>query len=91
MSQDLLQCRFPCLFTATLPAETTARVWDALMVEGPKVLFRVGLALLKVCPALPWSVQHLLSQHRSSHSGALYVPSSPQAAERPLTARGWCR
>lgn len=46
---ELTQSWFPCLFAATLPAEATARVWDALLVEGPKVLFRVGLALFKVC------------------------------------------
>lgn len=27
--------------------QTAARVWDALLQEGPKVLFRVALALLK--------------------------------------------
>ena len=27
--------------------QTAARVWDALLNEGPKVLFRVALALLK--------------------------------------------
>lgn len=35
-----------CLFATSLPPATAARVWDALFVEGPKVLFRVGLALL---------------------------------------------
>lgn len=38
---------FLCLFATTLPSETAARVWDALLKEGPKVLFRVALALLK--------------------------------------------
>ena len=46
--EDLTTCWFPCLFACTLPAETTARVWDCLLCEGPKVLFRVALALLKV-------------------------------------------
>ena len=27
--------------------QTAARVWDALLNEGPKVLFRVALAVLK--------------------------------------------
>ncbi|KAK9845237.1 hypothetical protein WJX81_000734 [Elliptochloris bilobata] len=36
---------FPALFAGALPAETVARVWDCLMLEGPKVLFRVALAL----------------------------------------------
>lgn len=39
---------FDSLFTKTLPPETAARVWDWLFVEGPKVLFRVALALFKV-------------------------------------------
>lgn len=39
---------FFSLFTKTLPAETTARVWDCLLCEGPKVLFRVALALFKM-------------------------------------------
>ena len=37
-----------CLFTCTLPAETTARVWDAYLFEGAKVLVRVSIALLKM-------------------------------------------
>ena len=37
-----------CLFSTSLPAETVARVWDALFNEGPKILYRVALALLKV-------------------------------------------
>eukprot|EP00891_Asterochloris_glomerata_P005168 jgi/Astpho2/5168/Aster-04752 len=39
---------FLCLFSTSLPAETTARVWDALLNEGPKILFRVGLALMRI-------------------------------------------
>lgn len=31
--------------------QTVARVWDALLYEGPKVLYRVALALLKGCEA----------------------------------------
>lgn len=40
---------FSRMFTTALPAETTARVWDCVMVEGPKVLFRAALSLIKVC------------------------------------------
>jgi hypothetical protein len=36
-----------CCFLKVLPVETTLRVWDSLFVEGPKVLFRVGVALIK--------------------------------------------
>lgn len=35
------------LFAASMPAETVARVWDGLFNEGPKVVFRTALALLK--------------------------------------------
>lgn len=39
---------FLCLFSTAVPAETVARIWDSLLHEGPKVLFRVALALLKI-------------------------------------------
>lgn len=39
---------FSRMFTTALPAETAARVWDCIMVEGPKVLFRAALSLIKV-------------------------------------------
>lgn len=39
---------FLCLFSTSLPPESTARVWDALFVEGTKVLHRVALAILKI-------------------------------------------
>ncbi|GLC41876.1 hypothetical protein PLESTF_000095400 [Pleodorina starrii] len=37
-----------CLYSVSLPSETVMRVWDALFYEGPKILFRVALALLKI-------------------------------------------
>jgi len=37
-----------CLFSTSLPSETTSRIWDALFNEGPKILYRVALALLKL-------------------------------------------
>lgn len=42
---------FSRMFTTALPAETAARVWDCVMVEGPKVLFRAALSLIKVLAA----------------------------------------
>jgi hypothetical protein len=39
---------FVALFANSLPPETTLRVWDAFLLEGTKVLHRVGLALLRV-------------------------------------------
>ncbi|XP_025197152.1 growth hormone-regulated TBC protein 1 isoform X1 [Melanaphis sacchari] len=38
---------FICLFSEVLPIETTLRVWDCLFYEGSKVIFRVGLMLVK--------------------------------------------
>lgn len=39
---------FLCLFCTVMPSETAMRIWDALLLEGPKVLYRVALTLLKV-------------------------------------------
>jgi len=36
------------LFAASMPSETVCRAWDALLHEGPKVLFRVAIALLQM-------------------------------------------
>lgn len=36
------------LYATSFPAETVCRIWDALLLEGPKILFRVALAMLKV-------------------------------------------
>ena len=42
---------FSHLFCGSLPAETVVRIFDCLMYEGVKVLFRVALALLKARPS----------------------------------------
>lgn len=39
---------FLCLFTKTLPLEACLIVWDSLLLEGNKVLFRFGLALISI-------------------------------------------
>ena len=38
---------FLCAFARTLPWPSVLRVWDMFLCEGVKVLFRVGLVLLK--------------------------------------------
>jgi hypothetical protein len=43
---------FLCLFATSMPGETVARVWDALLYEGPKVIYRVALAALKMHQSL---------------------------------------
>jgi hypothetical protein len=39
---------FLCLFSKSLPSETTMRVWDVLFYEGATVLFHVALAIFKM-------------------------------------------
>lgn len=39
---------FLCLFSKSLPSETTLRVWDVLFYEGAKVLFHTALAIFKM-------------------------------------------
>lgn len=63
--EDLTTTWFPCLFACTLPAETTARVWDCLLCEGPKILFRVALALFKVILLDP-AAAHMAASSRQS-------------------------
>lgn len=38
---------FLCVYTRTLPWESILRVWDMFLCEGVKVIFKVGLVLLK--------------------------------------------
>jgi len=38
---------FLCLFVDTLPVATYLHIWDSLLFEGSKVLFRYALAILK--------------------------------------------
>ncbi|KAL8182929.1 UNVERIFIED_CONTAM: hypothetical protein K2H54_008059 [Gekko kuhli] len=62
---------FLCLFTRTLPFPTVLRVWDAFLSEGVKVLFRVGLLLVRLalgtsekrrgCPGLIETLEKLRS------------------------------
>ncbi|XP_073675428.1 TBC1 domain family member 10A-like [Garra rufa] len=38
---------FMCAFSRTLPWSSVLRVWDMFLCDGVKIIFRVGLALLK--------------------------------------------
>lgn len=40
--------RWFCTLCGDLPLECTLRVWDVMLNDGPKILYRVGLAILKV-------------------------------------------
>uniref|UniRef100_A0A8D0GZ44 TBC1 domain family member 10C n=1 Tax=Sphenodon punctatus TaxID=8508 RepID=A0A8D0GZ44_SPHPU len=39
---------FLCIYTRTLPFPTVLRVWDVFLSEGAKVLFRVGMVLMRL-------------------------------------------
>lgn len=39
---------FMCMYIRSVPFECTFRIWDAVFLHGPKVLFEVGLAILKL-------------------------------------------
>lgn len=39
---------FICLYADVLPTETVFRIWDCFFTEGPKILFRVALQLVKI-------------------------------------------
>lgn len=40
---------FMCAYSRTLPWACVLRVWDMFLCEGVKVLFRVGLVLIRLC------------------------------------------
>ena len=40
---------FMTLFACALHIETVLRIWDCLFLEGPKIIYRVFLGLLKLC------------------------------------------
>ncbi|XP_037069277.1 TBC1 domain family member 10A-like [Pollicipes pollicipes] len=62
---------FMCIFSRTLPWASVLRVWDMFFCEGVKVLFRVGLVLIryalgrrgimKQCPSMYETVECLRS------------------------------
>ena len=40
---------FMSLFIGTLPIECTLRIWDILFYEGPHTIFRVAVAIFRLC------------------------------------------
>lgn len=46
---------FMTLFTYNFPFAVVVRIWDAVLSEGWKVIFRVALALLKTNEGIPIS------------------------------------
>lgn len=50
MHYDWIQCTSSwllTLFSNTLPMATVLRIWDSFFLEGPKIIFRVGIAILR--------------------------------------------
>ena len=39
---------FLCIFCKSLPVETAFRIWDMFFYDGPKVIFRAALSILKI-------------------------------------------
>ena len=36
------------MFATQMPLELTLRIWDIFFIEGNKILFRIGLAIMKI-------------------------------------------
>jgi hypothetical protein len=36
------------LFCVNIPYEVTIRIWDIMLIEGPKTLYRIALAIFKM-------------------------------------------
>lgn len=77
---------FLCLFCTVMPAETAMRIWDSLLLEGPKVIYRVALVVLKVryyhwrdladtvqiyCPPFPSRAELINAHNRRPHESLL--------------------
>ncbi|XP_014421795.2 carabin isoform X2 [Camelus dromedarius] len=70
---------FLCLFARSLPFPTVLRVWDAFLSEGVKVLFRVGLTLVRL--ALGTTEQRLACSGLLETLGALRAIPPTQLQE----------
>nr|XP_054367790.1 carabin isoform X2 [Mirounga angustirostris] len=70
---------FLCLFARSLPFPTVLRVWDAFFSEGVKVLFRVGLTLVRL--ALGTTEQRLACPGLLETLGALRAIPPTQLQE----------
>ncbi|XP_057585484.1 carabin isoform X3 [Hippopotamus amphibius kiboko] len=70
---------FLCLFARSLPFPTVLRVWDAFLSEGVKVLFRVGLMLVRL--ALGTTEQRLACPGLLETLGALRAIPPAQLQE----------
>jgi Rab-GTPase-TBC domain/FYVE zinc finger/LIM domain len=65
---------FLCLFVNSMPLETALRVWDCMFNEGAKVIFRAGLAMLKINERIilrSRDMEDFLTSIQQAHSNAL--------------------
>ncbi|XP_069070722.1 TBC1 domain family member 10A [Pleurodeles waltl] len=56
---------FMCAFSRTLPWSSVLRVWDMFFCEGVKVIFRVGLVLLKSMLGSPEKLKSCQGQYET--------------------------
>lgn len=78
-----------------LGAQTAMRVWDSLLCEGPKILYRLSLALLKTNEASLLQIQdagsilrHLRAANASIHDRDALMTVRRQCCGSGLDA--WC-
>eukprot|EP01053_Blabericola_migrator_P005742 Blabericola_migrator_1__5741@NODE_290_length_10281_cov_162_780693_g238_i0_p7_GENE_NODE_290_length_10281_cov_162_780693_g238_i0NODE_290_length_10281_cov_162_780693_g238_i0_p7_ORF_typecomplete_len234_score16_55RabGAPTBC/PF00566_18/1_7e45_NODE_290_length_10281_cov_162_780693_g238_i057656466 len=73
---------FLCLFITVFPMPLVLRIWDTLVVEGTKVLFRVSLAVFKILEPKIYRVRtfdDIIELVRNTFSSAHTMPACPQA------------
>jgi hypothetical protein len=61
---------FMSCYAASLPVETTCRVWDALFYEGSKTLFRIGLAIFRMAEPEVMKLAAVAAKRGSGKRGA---------------------
>ncbi|KAM7234542.1 hypothetical protein CapIbe_014700 [Capra ibex] len=85
---------FMCAFSRTLPWSSVLRVWDMFFCEGVKIIFRVGLVLLKQALGSPEKVRGCQGQYETIERLRSLSPKVMQEAflvqevvELPVTER----
>ncbi|XP_032112749.1 TBC1 domain family member 10A isoform X3 [Sapajus apella] len=85
---------FMCAFSRTLPWSSVLRVWDMFFCEGVKIIFRVGLVLLKHALGSPEKVKACQGQYETIERLRSLSPKIMQEAflvqevvELPVTER----
>ncbi|KAM8918000.1 TBC1 domain family member 10A isoform 3-T3 [Lycaon pictus] len=85
---------FMCAFARTLPWSSVLRVWDMFFCEGVKIIFRVGLVLLKHALGSPEKLKACQGQYETIEQLRSLSPKIMQEAflvqevvELPVTER----